>query len=174
MKLIRLKHISDSYFQEAWKLYEEAFPIEERRGLDEQSDALLDDRYHFDVFIDKDQFIGFILWWDFESLKYIDHFATVLEQRNKGIGKLILTQFLDGDDKSIILEVELPTSRINERRIKFYERLGFNLNQHDYQIPSILDNQPPLRLMLMSYPNFISIKDVDSFVLKYHPIIFKE
>jgi GNAT superfamily N-acetyltransferase len=108
MKLIRLKQISDNYFQKAWKLYEDAFPIEERRLLDDQSYILQNDSYHFDVLIDKDQFTGFILWWDFDTHRYIDHFATALEQRNKGIGKLILNKFIDSNNKSIILEVELP------------------------------------------------------------------
>lgn len=174
MKLIRLKHISDKYFQEAWKLYEDAFPFEERRRLDEQSYILQNDSYHFDVLIDKDQFIGFILWWNFETLNYIDHFATAVEQRGKGIGKLILNKFMGSNDKSIILEVELPNSNINERRIKFYERVGFKLNQHHYEIPPIKVGQPPLQLLLMSYPNIISEKEVDLFIEKYHPFLFKE
>ncbi|WP_298502389.1 GNAT family N-acetyltransferase [uncultured Maribacter sp.] len=174
MKLIRLKNISDKYFQKAWKLYENAFPMEERRLLNDQSYILQNDSYHFDVLIDKDQFIGFILWWDFDTYRYIDHFATVLEQRNKGIGKLILNKFINRDAKSIILEVELPTSKINDRRIQFYERVGFKLNKHHYEIPPIKEDQSPLQLLLMSYPNFISEKDVDLFVQKYHPIIFNK
>jgi len=174
MKLIRLKHISDNYFQKAWKLYENAFPVEERRLLDNQSYILQNDNYHFDVLIDKDQFIGFILWWDFDTHRYIDHFATALKQRNKGIGKLILNKFIDSDNKSIILEVELPTSNINERRIKFYERIGFKLNQHYYEIPVIKEDLSSLQLLIMSYPNLISKKDIDLFVAKNHPIIFKK
>ena len=174
MKLIRLKHISDNYFQKAWKLYEDAFPFEERRLLDDQSYVLQNDSYHFDVLIDKDQFIGFILWWNFDTHRYIDHFATAVEQRNKGIGKLILNKFMDRDDKSMILEVELPTSNINERSIKFYERLGFKLNQHHYEIPPITKDQPPLQLLLMSYPNILSEKDVNLFIEKYHPVLFKK
>lgn len=174
MKLIRIKNISDNYFQKAWKLYEDAFPFEERRLLDEQLCVLQNDCYHFDILIDKDQFIGFILWWDFEQYRYIDHFATAAEKRNKGIGKLILNRFIDSDSKPILLEVELPTSNINERRIKFYERAGFKLNLHHYEIPPIKENQPPLQLLLMSYPSIISKKNVGFFVEKYHPIMFKK
>lgn len=173
MKLIRLKSISDNYFQEAWKLYEDSFPSEERRPLNNQSKVLQNDNYYFDVLIDKNQFIGFILWWDFETHKYIDHFATAIEQRNKGIGTLILNKFIDRDNKTIILEVELPTSNINERRIKFYERVGFKINEHYYEIPPVAEDKSPLQLLLMSYPNQISKKEVNLFVTEYHPIIFK-
>lgn len=173
MKLIRLKNTTDHYFEKAWDLYNDAFPLKERRLLDQQSYVLQSDNYHFDIVIDKDQFIGFILWWDFDSLRYIEHFATAVEQRNKGLGKLILNQFIDSDDKPIILEVELPVSNINKRRIKFYERLNFKLNQHHYETPPSREGQSPLQLLLMSYPNTMSKKDVDFFVEKYHPVIFK-
>ncbi len=172
MKIIRLKYISDDYFNKAWELYENAFPFEERKSLEAQSYILLNKNYHFDVLIDKDQFIGFILWWNFDTYRYIDHFATAVEERNKGIGKLMINKFINNNDKPIILEVELPTSNINKRRIKFYERIGFKLNEHHYEIPPAKEDQSPLQLLLMSYPYFISQKDVNLFIEKYHPIIF--
>ena len=104
--------------------------------------------------------------------RYIDHFATSKKQRNKGIGKLILNKFIDSDDKPIILEVELPTSKINERRIIFYERIGFKLNKHHYEIPPQVKGQLPLELLIMSYPTLIADYEVEQFVEKYHPVIF--
>lgn len=174
MKQIRLKNISDNYFHEAWKLYEEAFPVEERRLLKDQICVLKRDNYHFDILIDKKQFIGFILWWNFERYRFIEYFATSVQQRNIGIGKLVLNKFIDKNDKPILLEVELPTSSINERRIKFYQRAGFKRNEHHYEIPPLEEDQSPLQLLLMSYPSFISVKDVELFIKKYHPIIFKK
>jgi ribosomal protein S18 acetylase RimI-like enzyme len=135
MKLIRLKNISDNYFQKAWNLYEDAFPIEERRSLEKQRAVMKKAIYHFDTLIEKELMIGFLLWWDLKSYRYIDHFATSTQQRNKGFGKLILETFRDLNDKPILLEVELPNSDINERRIKFYERAGFKLNEHYYAVP---------------------------------------
>ena len=173
MEQIRLKNTSDICFNKAWELYESAFPIEERRTLSEQTTVLKNENYHLDILNDDEQFIGFILWWDFEAYRYIDHFATVEEQRNKGFGKLILNQFMNSNEKPILLEVELPTSTINKRRIQFYERLGFKLNPHYYEIPTVQEDQAPLQLLIMSYPNLISSNDVEQFVKKCHPIIFK-
>lgn len=172
MNQIRLENISDNYFHKAWKLYENSFPLEERRLLDAQEHLMRKHDYHFDVIIDENQLIGFLLWWDFETYRFIDHFATSIEQRNKGFGKLILENFMASNDKPILLEVELPDSSIKLRRINFYERLGFKLNQHYYEIPPLNDNQSSLQLLLMSYPSFISKKDVDQFIERYHPIIF--
>jgi hypothetical protein len=39
MKLIRLKNSTDNYFHQAWELYNDAFPIEERRTLDGQTNT---------------------------------------------------------------------------------------------------------------------------------------
>lgn len=174
MKQIRLKNISDNYFQIAWKLYEEAFPLEERRLIDAQARVMKNPSYHFDVIIDEKQLIGFFLWWDFETYRYIDHFATAIQQRNKGFGKLILEKFMDSNSKPILLEVELPDSTINQRRIKFYERIGLKLNQHYYEVPSSEEGHSPLQLLLMSHPALLSAKDVEQFIKTCHPIIFED
>jgi len=174
MKQTRLKNTTDNYFHKAWELYEDAFPLEERRLLDAQSCVMKIPNYHFDITIDEKQFIGFLLWWDFEAYRYIDHFATAIQQRNKGFGKLILEKFMESNEKPILLEVELPNSSINQRRIKFYEKIGFKLNQHYYEIPPLKESQSPLQLMLMSYPNQLSKNDVEQFIKICHPIIFKD
>jgi len=173
MKQLRLKDISNKYFPKAWELYEDAFPLEERRLLDAQTQVMKKPNYHFDITIDENKLIGFLLWWDFEKYGYIDHFATTTLQRNKGFGKQILENFMNSIHKPILLEVELPTSSINQRRIKFYERIGFKLNQHYYEVPPIEEGQPPLRLLLMSYPEILSAQDVEQFIKICHPIIFK-
>ena len=76
------------------------------------------------------------------------------------------------NDKSILLEVELPNSTINQRRIKFYERIGFKFNQQYYEIPPLKEGQTSLQLLLMSYPTLLSTKDVEQFVKICHPIVF--
>lgn len=174
MKHLRLNHISDDFFQTAWELYLATFPEEERRVLEGQKAVMQHEKYHFDVLIDGGEFTGFLLWWDFKDYKYIEHFATIPAQRNKGFGRLILKKFMSSNDKPILLEVELPTSTIKQRRIKFYERLGFCLNQHFYEIPPVKVGQAPLRLLLMTYPDKISLNDVAMFVKIYHPIIFND
>lgn len=173
MKRIRLFSTSDNHFSEAWNLYEEAFPVEERRSLEDQIRVFIKDDYHFEILTDEDQFIGFILWWDLEPFRYIDHFATSTQHRNKGFGRMILQTFISSHKKPILLEVELPTSDMNKRRIVFYERLGFQLNQHHYEIPPLEEEDSALQLLLMSYPNTISEKEVVRFVKNCHPIIFE-
>lgn len=172
MQLIRLKNTTDNYFSKAWNIYQEAFPFDERRLLAVQTQVMKNPAYHFDIVMEEQQLIGIILWWDFDAYRYIDHFATATAHRNKGYGKLILEKFKGDNKKSILLEVELPDTAINKRRIKFYERLGFKLNMHHYKAPALSAQQSPLEFLLMSYPNAISSNDVAQFVAECHPIIF--
>jgi hypothetical protein len=48
----------------------------------------------------------------------------------------ILEDFIKGNSNPTLLEVELPDSAINNKRIEFYERLRFKLNLHEYKVPS--------------------------------------
>ena len=174
MDYIRIENNLDKYFTEAWGLYETSFPLEERRPIDSQINVFKNLNYHFDVIIEDGKFIGFLLWWDFDKLRFIEYFATVESIRNKGFGKLIIETFLKRSQKPIILEVELPDSNIRERRIEFYKRLGFHLNPHFYEIQPIHEGLSALEFLIMSFPYSISKDDVRNFVEQCHPIIFKD
>ena len=174
MNTVRLTNTSNPYFSQAWEIYLEAFPKNERKTLDAQTKLMSNPLYHYDIIIVDDKLIGFILWWNLDSVRFIDHFATAKSQRNKGYGRLIIENFSHIDVKPVLLEVELPDSNINKRRIKFYERIGFKVNQHHYQLPVYNKSVPPLQLYVMTYPNAISKKEVEEFVKICHPIVYKQ
>jgi GNAT superfamily N-acetyltransferase len=174
MEQIRIENNLDNYFREAWRLYENSFPLEERRLINSQVKLFKNLNYNFDIIIKEEKFIGFILWWEFDNLRYIEYFATVESLRNKGFGKLIIEKFIKRSQKPIILEVELPQSAIKKRRINFYERLGFQLNNHFYEIAPMHEGFSALKLLIMSFPYAISEEDVSNFTEQCHPIIFKE
>ncbi|MNY54601.1 hypothetical protein D3C86_1904940 [compost metagenome] len=52
----------------------------------------------------------------------------------------------------MLLEVEPPAGELEQRRIGFYERLGFHLNPYDYVQPPLRTGQPDLPLRIMTYP----------------------
>ena len=174
MKQIRLKSTNNKYFTDAWEIYLEAFPKEERKTLDAQTQLMNNPLYHYDIIIIDDELIGFVLWWNLDSVRFIDHFATAAKHRNKGLGKMILEKFTKGIVKPVLLEVELPYSDINKRRIHFYERIGFILNKHHYQLPVFVEGEPPLQLLLMTYPDGISEEETKKFMEESHPIVYKQ
>lgn len=72
--------------------------------------------------------------WNFEDFVYVEHLAVAKEAQGKSYGTKIMKDLMDSTNKQIVLEVEDPnhlseSERINgRRRIKFYNRLGFFMN----------------------------------------------
>jgi ribosomal protein S18 acetylase RimI-like enzyme len=172
MNCTRIKNTEHPLFGQAWNLYKKSFPPEERRPLRMQNRIMDNPLYHVDIITGKDKFIGFILWWGFENVRYIEHLATSPRLRGKGYGRRILENFISKSAIPVLLEVEHPTTEINKRRIGFYRRTGFVLNEH------IIYKHPPYRkggeyvsLMLMTCPDAITEKEAGRFCEEYHPVI---
>lgn len=70
----------------------------------------------------------------------------------------MMCSFLETVRKPVILEVEDPVDGLKQRRIRFYERLGFIFNPLGYFQPMLQQSGVPVPLKLMSYPEKISLK----------------
>jgi ribosomal protein S18 acetylase RimI-like enzyme len=169
---IRLTQTDTVGFLQAWELYEDAFPKEERREFDLQQQIMNDANYHFDIVTVDGIFVGFILWWQFEGLKYIEHLATPIEYRGKGYGKTIVEQFIAESYEAIILEVELPDCDSSKRRIAFYERLGFKLNMLDYKQLPMQKNGISVHMLLMTYPDEITAVKLSFFKKSFREMCY--
>ncbi len=169
----RLATMAHPYFEKAWQLYEQSFPWEERRTYAKQLELLNCENYHFEVITLESSFIGFVLWWKFEDLSFIEHFAIAPNHQSMGFGSVIIESIKQQISNLLLLEVELPTDMIVKRRIKFYEAMGFQLNSQHYKQPPLHAGGQSVQLKLMSYPTKLSDSSVLEFVTKYHPIIYK-
>ncbi|MFI3289794.1 MAG: GNAT family N-acetyltransferase [Rikenellaceae bacterium] len=168
----RLLDANDPQFSFAWELYEASFPIEERRSRDYHLESMTKGQFSAEVVFDDDNPIGILFWWDLTNFRFIEHLATSPTVRGKGYGDKILREFIAEGDKPIILEVEHPTEEINRRRIGFYERIGFVLNDHSYRHPSYLQIKDLfVDLMVMTYPNSITSNELQLFQDIEFPII---
>jgi len=152
------------------KLYRQSFPEEERRDEDYFRETLSCERFHNDVLVtDDNEFTGILYWWNLSGgIKYIEHFATLPSLRGRGIGRKILSEFINLCEDLILLEVEIPANKIQYRRINFYKRLGFYYNEHDYVQPPYAFDKPEVPLSIMSYPRSITADELHSFVEKGH------
>ena len=75
--------------------------------------------------------------------------------------------------KSIILEIEPPVTEISIKRLKFYEKLGFKLNNYEYfQLP-LRENHSPLKLNLMSYPEKLTPTEFENIKNKIYSEVYK-
>ena len=134
------------------KIYEESFPEIERRTFNNLCSAFERFTYiNLQLIEETDKTIGFIIYWEFREFIYVEYFAISEELRGGGLGKKAFHEFAKRQTKPIVLEVELPENDIAIRRIGFYERLGFILQQVEYIQPPYHPNMPDLPLLLMTY-----------------------
>ncbi|MFR9543639.1 MAG: GNAT family N-acetyltransferase [Rikenellaceae bacterium] len=167
-----LSTISDPLFPFCWELYLSAFPENERRSLDYHTETMSKEQFHCDVVLDSDEPIGILFWWDLSNFTFVEHLATSSAARGKGYGNQILNELISTSKKPILLEVEHPEDEICRRRIGFYERMGFVLNDHPYRQPSFKQRQDQfVDLAVMTYPNPISDSKLQHFVNNEFPVI---
>ena len=76
MKLERLSNHNLHLFEQAFALYESAFPVEERRDEKEQARVLKKADYHFDLIMDGDTFVGVMLYWETDDFVFLEHFPS--------------------------------------------------------------------------------------------------
>lgn len=141
---------------EFWKIYKESFPENERRSLQDQIQLQDNPLYNLQYMYDGVELAGFIAFWDLDSFIFIEHFAIKNELRGKGYGTKILKQIIKTYNKNIVLEVEKTETPEAERRIAFYKRFGFCLNQYNYYQPPYTQTTQPVSLYLMSFPRTIN------------------
>lgn len=171
MEYTDIKNTDHPLFSQAWRLYKKSFPTEERRQLHTQKKTMNNPLYHFELVTDKSLFIGFVLWWRFDNLIYIEHLATCNHIRGKGYGRRIIERFVSESNIPVLLEVEHPANSINIRRIGFYQRAGFVLNSQNYKHPPYKKGGEYVPLMLMTYPGAITENMLNYFLKECHPFI---
>ena len=162
MRLERVSKSSDRFFNEAFALYESAFPREERRDGKEQNRVLSKEDYHFDLIIDGDSFIGVMLYWEVGDIIFLEHFATAENVRGKGFGAKALEK-LKEKGKIILLEIEPPVDEITNRRYGFYKRNGFIMNDFYLIQAKYHKGDKDLELKVLSYPRILTKKEYDKF-----------
>lgn len=163
MELIRIDEHNCSLYDKAYNLYVSAFPEIERRDRVEHDRVMSKDDYHFDIILEDSMLLGIMLYWETDSFIFLEHFATLSEVRNKGVGSKAL-DLLKAKGKTVILEIEDPIDDLTNRRYNFYVRNGFIMTDHYHIQAKYRLNSDDLMLKIMSYPHCISISEYLSFL----------
>lgn len=149
-------------FDEVYELMRLSFPEIEYREYNDQKKLLEHPAY---VLLtetdDAGMTAGFLAGWLFDTFAFVEHIAVSPHIRGGGIGKRLMESFMKQAGKPVILEVEIPEDELQRRRIGFYERLGFHLNDYPYFQPPLRTGQPALPLRLMSYPEPLTVTQLD-------------
>lgn len=160
-----LRRINLNDFPAIYSLMQKSFAPIEVRPYGMQRDLLKRPNYKILVSLDENKSIqGFITEWTFDEFYFLEHFAVQPELRGGGIGSQIMQSYLQSSEKPIIIEVEADESEISLRRINFYRRLGFHLNEFGYYQP-FMQHIPGnmIYLKIMSYPFATPLPDLQRF-----------
>lgn len=147
-------------FEKVYDIMRRSFPVDERRTIDEERQLLSNPI--FDILVWKscgnDEVKGFISIYRINGYCYVEHFAISEEYRGEGIGKSVLDELIKSEEK-ICLEVEPPNTEIAKRRIEFYRRNGFYLNEYPYIQPPISKGTKAIPLLIMTTGGAIDEKE---------------
>ncbi len=157
---------------EIQRILELAFPESERRTAKDQL-FLLENNENFNCvgLFDKDFFVGFITYFDFENFEYYEHFAVNPDFRGAGFGQMTMDFIIKNSKKPIIFEVEPMEDEITTRRAKFYMRQGFKYCENiSYIQPPYQKNQKGIPLIIMTNINDLT---EESFY-PYKKVLYKQ
>ncbi|MBD2704203.1 GNAT family N-acetyltransferase [Spirosoma sp. BT702] len=136
--------------------YADAFPIDERREPDDLQNLLQQTDMHLCALLSADELVGFIIYWQWDDIVFVEHLAMAPNQRGKQYGQQAMLALIRLNFRYCLLEVERPDDELRQRRVRFYERQGFYLNPYDYR-------QPPYQLGMSEVPmRLLSIPAIES------------
>ena len=98
--------------------------------------------------------MGFISYWQWPDagVLFIEHFAIDPDLRGQQLGQQALAQVLSIPAAYYLLETERPTDDLSRRRIRFYERQGFQVNDFFYAQPPYQPGSPAIPMKILSLP----------------------
>ena len=79
--------------------------------------------------------------------------------------KLKIKELIKKYSLPVILEAEAPETEIQKKRIEFYKKLGFFVNDYEYTQPSYHGGES-VPLKILSFPKPLSQKEFDLFYVE--------
>ena len=162
MEFIRINSKDDKYFNDAMKIYETSFPIFEQRTIKNQIAVLEDKDYHSTIICENNSLIGLLFYWKYGKYTYIEHLAISPNLRGKNYGSKILKTFCE-DNKYTILEIDNPIDEISIKRLKFYSKIGFKLQNFEHIHPPYRNGYEGHNLKIMNFDRDLSNEEYDEF-----------
>lgn len=166
--------IEKSMFDQLFSLLQLSFPTSERRNYAGHLGEFAEDKFRCICYI-PEALKGFLNYWDFGDFVYAEHFAVAPELRGQGTGSALMGELraIVGN-RTLVLEAEPPAdSDIAARRIAFYERLGFVLNEYDYIQPALIEGERPIPLVIMSSPRRLTESEYQSIRDRLYKEVYK-
>lgn len=160
-----LVKLDQSSFDRIYPIMEQAFPYSERRSKNDQFALFSLPHYEVYGWLQNKQLCGFLAVWDLGEIRFGEHLAVSETYRNQGIGKRLFQAYEALEERPLVFEVELPDTAIAQRRIRFYERMGYvYYGDVEYYQGSFHNEKEPLPLRLMMNVKDASAKQIDRYI----------
>lgn len=167
-----IKNIEDKWYKTYRDIYTVSFPIFEQRNEMQQKKAFESEAYHLLIATENEKFLSFISYWEFENYIYIEHLAVNPEYRGQNIGSETLHLFAKKIQKTVILEIDPPVDEISQKRLRFYEALGYKLNSFVHYHPAYNPAEyKPHELRVLSLDRQLEIGEFNLFKQQLETIV---
>ena len=163
--MIRFENVNEDTFSTVYEKMCAAFPLEERRDYIDQQECMNDERFKFLEIFDDAQAVGFTALWDLDGFLFVEHIAIDSDKRSGGYGSKTIELIKTTFNKPVILEAEAPETEQQIKRIRFYDRLDFKINDFPYEQPSYHGGEG-VPLKILSYPDLLSDKEFENFIME--------
>ncbi len=151
-----LEIVTQNDFDAVFTIMKNSFPSDEYRSYFAQKQLFYEKRYKLYCVKNNGTISAFVAVWVFDSFVFVEHIAVDACMRGKGTGTYILSKLKEIYNKPICLEVEPPADDVTRRRINFYRKNGFYLNEYDYVQPAMDVGKNAIPLMIMSSGSLLS------------------
>ena len=172
-----LKTCDISNFDLAFKILKQSFPLTERRDYKGQKNILSNENYKLFALYDNSdtKILGIAGVWALNGVVFIEHLAVEKSCRNMGVGSKILSLLSKEFNKDIIcLEVEPANSELQQKRINFYLKNNFYLNDFYYVQPSYGKRYPEIELKIMSMQKALTKQEFVLVVTEIYQKVYKK
>lgn len=173
ISLIPVTHPEFPGFAELKLLYFRAFQPDERRDVNDLIAQLEMKDFTLLMIQMYDKPAGLIALWEFQDFVFIEHLAITEQFRNKKIGETALKLISESRDLPVVLEAQYATEVVSEGRIKFYQRIGFDIIDEDYEQPAYSPEKNSKKMLLLSN-RAIMPDPVEEIVQQIHKTVYKK
>lgn len=168
-----LKKLKREEFDDFYKLLAASFPPSEIRNYEGQKNLLNLEQYEIYILKENQEILAFFAEWSNDDFRFIEHLAVNPAFRSQGLGSKTLQAYHAQDNRPVILEVEIPEDEVSKKRIKFYEKNGYELTDFKYNQPILNKGYDTVPLVLMTYPNLLDTKDLQQAKLWLDQTVYK-
>ena len=171
--MLRFENVTEKTFSVVFEKMIAAFPYEERRVFSDQQSCMSDERFKFLQIFESSQAVGFTALWDLDGFLFIEHIAIDADKRSGGYGTKAIELIKSTFNKPVILEAEAPETEQQIKRIRFYERLGFKINDFPYEQPSYHGGEG-VPLKILSFPSLLTDVEFENFISETRNSAYKK